>query len=228
MGIEDKVGQARPATSPSQGGSTVAFADPLPALPETARNLLLAAKRIIATNGFDALTLNSVAAASGENKAMIAYYFGNKAGLVAAVLDSVIHDEYVSSRSRLRDVDPERRPRQLIEEMRRIAGATDEFRVFFELLPRVLRDDTLRRRVALLYRWYWSMKLEWLGVASPASALDDPELLGLAQLLSAVIDGLAVQAAVDPSVDLTGPCRAFARMLDAAILPSQAGAPTAS
>jgi len=221
--VEGEIDATHAATPPSGGhGGHGAFSDPLPALPETARNLLLAAKRIIATSGFEALTLSSVSAMSGENKAMIAYYFGNKAGLVAAVLDSVIHDEYVASQDRMKDVDPERRRHQLIEEMRRMAGATGEFRVFFEMLPHVLRDDALRRRIAQLYRWYWSMKLEWLGVAGPTAALDDPELLGLAQLLSAVIDGLAVQAAVDPEIDLVAPCRAFARMLEATAVPAEA------
>lgn len=195
------------------------FNDPLPALPETAQKLLLAAKRLIATHGFDALTLNAVSAASGENKAMIAYYFGNKAGLVAAVLDSVIHDEYVASQNRMKDASPERRSQQLIEEVRRMAGAAEEFRVFFEMLPHVLRDEGLRRRIALLYRWYWSIKLEWLGVAGPSDALDDPDLLGLTQLLSAVIDGLAIQAAIDPSLDLTNPCRMLYRMLEGAMPP---------
>ena len=222
MRIEGEVEPVSPTTKPGKVVSSVPFVDPLPVLPETARNLLLAAKHIIATNGFDALTLNSVAAASGENKAMIAYYFGNKAGLVAAVLDSVIHDEYLASRSRVAGVDPANRRPRLSEELRRIAGATDEFRVFFELLPHVLRDEALRRRLALLYRWYWSVNLEWLGVADP-SALDDAELPGLAQLLSAIIDGLAVQAALDPSIDLARPCLAFTRLLDAASLSTRAG-----
>ncbi len=187
------------------------FDDPLPTLPATARNLLLAAKHIIASQGFHALTLNSVAAASGENKAMIAYYFGNKAGLVAAVLDSVIHDEYVASLNRMKHVDPARRSHQLIEEMGRMASSTDEFCVFFEMLPHVLRDDALRLRIAQLYRWYWSMKLQWLGATD--GALDDPELLGLTQLLSAVIDGLAVQVAVDPAIDLANPLGVLAAML---------------
>ena len=195
------------------------FNDPLPALPETAQKLLLAAKHLIATHGFDALTLNAVSAASGENKAMIAYYFGNKAGLVAAVLDSVIHDEYVASQNRMKDASPERRGQQLAEEVRRMAGAAEEFRVFFEMLPHVLRDEGLRRRIALLYRWYWSIKLEWLGVAKPSGALDDPDLLGLTQLLSAVIDGLAIQAAIDPALDLANPCRILYRMLEG-VMPS--------
>ena len=195
-----------------------AFEDPLSALPETAQRLLLAAKEIIAADGFDALTLNSVSLVSGENKAMIAYYFGNKAGLVAAVLESVIHDEYIASKDRMKDVDPKQRTQRLVEEMRRVDAAAEEFRVFFELLPHALRDEALRRRIALLYRWYWSVKLEWIGVASPSGALEDPALLGLAQILSAVIDGLAIQAAIDPDIDLTNPYRVFHRMLECALL----------
>jgi AcrR family transcriptional regulator len=204
------------AAPSSRGHLRSAFADPLSALPETAQKLLVAAKSIIASDGFDALTLNSVSAASGENKAMIAYYFGNKAGLVAAVLDSVIHDEYIASQDRMKDVDPKRRTQRLVEEMRRMDAATTEFQVFFELLPHVLRDETLRQRIALLYTWYWSVKLEWLGVSSPSRGLEDPELLGLAQILSAVIDGLAIQAAIDPDLDLANPYRILLRMLEGA------------
>lgn len=219
----DGGGDVRPAASadaqpcPSRGRLQFTFEDPLSALPETAQKLLLAAKDFIASDGFDALTLNAVSAASGENKAMISYYFGNKAGLVAAVLDSVIHDEYIASQDRMKDVDPEQRCRQLIEEMRRMGAATEEFRVFFELLPHVLRDKTLRRRIAFLYKWYWSVKLEWLGITSPSGALEDPDLLGLTQLLSAVIDGLAVQTAIDPDLDLANPYRVLFRLIDGAL-----------
>jgi AcrR family transcriptional regulator len=200
-------------TPVGRGRLRLAFADPLSALPETAQKLLLAAKAIIETDGFNALTLNRVSEASGENKAMISYYFGNKAGLVAAVVDSVVHEEYMASQNRMKDVAAEHRVRRLIEEMRKMNAATGEFRVFFELLPNVLRDDALRQRIALLYRWYWSVKLEWLGVADPYAALEDPDLRGLARLLSAVIDGLAVQAAIAPDLDLTDPYRILARLL---------------
>ena len=204
-----------PAEKPPAGRGRLQFAfeDPLSALPETAQKLLLAAKAIIADDGFDALTLNAVSRASGENKAMISYYFGNKAGLVAAVLDSVIHDEYIASQDRMKDVRQQDRCRKLIDEMRRMDSASEEFRVFFELLPHVLRDETLRRRIALLYQWYWSLKLEWLGLPGGASALEDPDLLGLTQLLSAVIDGLAVQLAIDPKLDLANPYRVFQEMI---------------
>ena len=204
----DRDGRARLA-----GHVPFAFEDPLSSLPETARNLLVAAKEIVADEGFEALTLKTVSERAGENKAMVSYYFDNKAGLVAAVLDSVIHDEYLDSLDRMRDVAPGERIPRLIEEMRRMAAWAEDFQVFYELLPHALRDDVLRRRLALLFRWYWTKKLEWLGVDDGAAGLADPDLLGLAQLLSAVIDGLAIQAAVDPEVDLANPYRVLARML---------------
>jgi AcrR family transcriptional regulator len=190
------------------------FEDPLSSLPETARNLLVAAKGVIADEGFEALTLKAVSERAGENKAMVSYYFDNKAGLVAAVLDSVIHDEYLLSLDRMKDVAPDERIPRLVEEMRRMAESVEDFTVFFEILPHVLRDEALRRRMAMLFRWYWKMKLEWLGIRDGAEGLADPDQLGVAQLLSAIIDGLAIQVAVDPDVDLANPYRALARMLE--------------
>lgn len=190
-----------------------AFENPLSSLPETARRLLVAAKDIVAEEGFGALTLSAVSERAGENKAMISYYFENKAGLIAAVVDSVIHDEYLESLDRVKGVAPGDRLEYLVQEMRRLDDAAIDFQVFFELLPHVLRDELLSRRLALLYRWYWSVKLEWLGVAGGLAALADPDLLGLSQVLSAVIDGLAIQRAIDPTLDLSHPYRVFARML---------------
>jgi AcrR family transcriptional regulator len=196
------------------GHMSFSFEDPLHSLPSTARNLLIAAKEILAEEGFEALTLKTVSERAGENKAMVSYYFDNKAGLVAAVLDSVIHDEYLDSLDRMKNVAPGERMPRLVDEMRRMAAGAEDFQVFYELLPHVLRDEALRRRMAMLYRWYWKMKLEWLGLKNGAAGLADPDLLGLAQLLSAIIDGLAIQTAVDPEMDLANPYRMLARMLD--------------
>jgi len=190
------------------------FDNPLSELPEVARKLLLAAKSIVADQGFDALSLNSISEVSGENKAMISYYFGGKAGLIAAVLDSVIHDEYLMSVARMKDVGTGERVPRMIDEMRRITTAHDEFRVFFELLPVALRNEMLRKRIALLYEWYRSEKLGWLGVPDVQDALDDPGILGLSQLLSAFIDGIAIQTAIDPDLDLTNAYAVLSKMIE--------------
>ena len=198
------------------GHLSFAFEDPLSSLPETARNLLVAAKEIVAEEGFEVLTLKTVSERAGENKAMVSYYFDNK-----AVLDSVIHDEYLDSLDRMKDVAPGERMARLVEEMQRMAAWAEDFQVFYELLPHVLRDDELRTRLAMLFRWYWTKKLEWLGIADGAAGLGEPDLLGLAQLLSAIIDGLAIQVAVDPEMDLANPYRVLARMLGSLEVVSQ-------
>ena len=156
------------------GHLSFTFEDPLRSLPETARNLLVAAKEIVAEDGFEALTLKTVSERAGENKAMVSYYFDNKAGLIAAVLDSVIHDEYLDSLDRMKDVAPGERISRLVDEMQRMAAWAEDFQVFYELLPHVLRDEVLRRRMAMLYRWYWKMKLEWLGAQDGAAGLGRP------------------------------------------------------
>ena len=170
--------------------------DPLSTLPETAVRVLEAAQRVVEERGLQALTLNTVARESGENKAMTAYYFGNKAGLVETLVDSIIHDDCLDAASRMSDVADAERLTKLVEELRRMSAAGRDFRIFFDILPHALRNDDLRRRLATLYRWYIELKLDWLGI----DRADDErrrKLRGLAQVMSALIDGLAIQALVD-------------------------------
>src|SRR5262245_30441838 len=47
--------------------------------------ILEAAFEVLKRDGYAGLTTAKVAAASGQNKALIAYYYGSKQGLVAAV-----------------------------------------------------------------------------------------------------------------------------------------------
>ena len=61
-------------------------------LPPAAQRILAAARGLLEEDGFSALRLQAISRASGEPKASIAYYFGNKAGLVEALVDSLIHD----------------------------------------------------------------------------------------------------------------------------------------
>ena len=54
---------------------------------------------LFSTNGYDATTAEEISKACGVNKAMIFYYYKNKAGLYGAVLSQAlesIHDEVIS------------------------------------------------------------------------------------------------------------------------------------
>jgi TetR/AcrR family transcriptional repressor of bet genes len=68
-------------------GSTAPARRPGPGRPSTGarERILEAGLEVLKSDGYAGLTIAKVAAASGENKALIAYHFGSKEGLIAAV-----------------------------------------------------------------------------------------------------------------------------------------------
>ena len=150
----------------------VPFEDPLSTLPETAQKILEAASRLLAERGYAAITLENVAAEAGVNKASIRYNFGNKAGLVAAVVDALIHDECLRLAADLRTVSEQDRLHAAMVGIEGMIVGADSFRGFFDILPHAFRDDDLRERMFELYRWWYHQNLDgsaWRPTASTAS-----------------------------------------------------------
>ena len=93
---------------------------------------------------------------AGESKASIGYHFGNKAGLVTALVDSLAHESNRGAHRR----DGRRAGRRGSACTRsstarsRIAADAESFQSFFDVLPHALRDPDLRERVAALYDGY--------------------------------------------------------------------------
>ncbi len=193
----------------------VPFEDPLSTLPETAQKILEAASRLLAERGYAAITLENVAAEAGVNKASIRYNFGNKAGLVAAVVDALIHDECLRLAADLRTVSEQDRLHAAMVGIEGMIVGADSFRGFFDILPHAFRDDDLRERMFELYRWWYHQNLEWLGLATDGGDGEQHEILtGLAELIAAIPDGLSVQAGLDPEhFDLRRPLAALELLL---------------
>ncbi len=172
--------------------------DPALSLPETAQRLVEAARRLLLAGGFNALTLDAIAAESGKNKASIKYYFGNKDGLILAVLDSLDYEDCLALAETTRGTAGEERLQRYIQGQTRLAADGDGFLVFFDLLPHVIRDERLRERLAALYEWYYKMNVEWLGLAERVRPENRERYIGFVSLMVAVVDGLALQAALKP------------------------------
>ncbi len=170
--------------------------DPMEALAPTAQRLLAAAQRLLASGGFEALKLSAIAREAGESKASIGYHFGNKAGLVTALVDSFAHD---ANRGLIEDSGQlpkgEERIHALIDGETRIAADAESYQSFFEVLPHALRDDDLRERVAALYDGYRDTVLRCLDATDPAAS---EQLRPFAMLMIAIVDGLAIQHGLDP------------------------------
>ncbi len=190
----------------------ISLDDPMATLPSTAQRILAAARGLLEVDGFSALRLQAISRASGEPKASIAYYFGNKAGLVEALVDSLIHDANLAliTETELLPLGQER-VHALVDGETRIVADSESFRAFFDVLPHVLRDDRLRPRVARLYDGYRETVLRCLGAGTQAA---QHSLLPLAMLMIAIVDGLAVQRELDPErVDVASATRLWEEMM---------------
>lgn len=151
--------------------------------------------------GMEALRVEKVTAAAGQNKAMVSYYFGGKAAMLAVVVDSLIHEaveELAAQAERLPEGEArlEAHVDATLELMQ-----TPEFLATLDVVPAAFRNDDLRDRLATLYTWYREVNAKCLDPdVDPARS---ERLNGLATLFVAVIDGLAIQWALDPErVDL--------------------------
>lgn len=174
---------------------------PLRNLPPGAAALVEASKGLLITGGFDALRIAKITATAGQNRAMVNYYFGSKAAMVAVVVDSLIHEALEELTVQL-DGLPEGDTRigALVDSTVALMQ-TPEFLATLDVIPPALRDEDLRARLATLYTWYRDMVSTGLG--PEAAGVPEGRVGLLATLFVALFDGLAIQWALDPeSVDL--------------------------
>ena len=177
--------------------------DPTPDLSPTAVRILEAAKRVLYRDGFRALTFETIAREAGENPALIRYHFGSKAGLLTALVDSVLYQEAVELIEKLTAVPAgEERRHTLLSIHEAMSQDRDSYQMFYEIIPHVLRDEELEPHLRQLFEWYrrldtWALDEDSEG--RPHQAKSEP----LAVLTVAMTDGLALQAIADPDLDLT-------------------------
>ncbi|MBN2404797.1 MAG: TetR/AcrR family transcriptional regulator [Coriobacteriia bacterium] len=187
-------GPGRPRTRGHLGA--LSAKDPIEVLPPTAMNILTAARRILEQEGFGAMSLSAIAEEAGEAKASIGYHFGNKEGLIVALVDSLVHE---ANRGLVDETHRfpmgEQRVRALIEGEERIVEDIASYRPLLEILPHAMRDESLRARISELYAGYRETILEVLDASTgPDRAMLQP----FAMLMIAMVDGLSIQNALDP------------------------------
>jgi len=174
--------------------------DVLAALPKPARELLAGAKRVLEREGLSALSLQAIAKESGQHKALIAYYFGDKAGLLAVLADSVTSEAEEAFQTEIATLDADARIDLARDHWRRISTDSHAYLVILEVMSYAIKDQVLRERLAESYQGYRELNLD---VLAPGSSAEERQaLLPIAALMLAVIDGLAIQQALDPDSEL--------------------------
>ena len=188
--------------------------DPMASLAPTAQRLVNAAARIVLAEGFAKLTLERISAESGENVAAVRYYFGNKSGLVSALIDAAIYAGLTTFVLPV-ELDAEiPHLSQLADETLSLSLPTDSLRILFEVLPHALRDPALRLQLQRYYRSFFELHLVQLNKGEPLDPGRRESLAGFAMLLTAVADGLTMQALVSPDhFDMVKAVMAFDSLL---------------
>ena len=162
----------------------------------TADRLVAAARSVLTRGGPQALTVQAVAEEAGTYPDAVRYHFGGKAGLISATVESLADDQGFRAIARASGTAPRADVvHRLVEADHDLLLDHDSYRDFYALLSRIVLDDELRERVAVLYRGYRAM---YGGVVGSEGDLSPDELHALETLMIAVIDGLAVQKLLDP------------------------------
>ena len=214
----DRAGRStRKAVSPGSKNANPRYArlpveDPISSLSPTAQRILAASRRVLATDGLRALTVDAIVDEAQVNRSAIRYYFGNKAGLLAAVVDSLIHDTSVALLQQTSTLAAgEQRTEVFISGVEQIATDVEAYAVFFNVMCEAIRDEELRDRMADLYAFYREENLRWVGADGSTPSIDAK---ALAALLVAVADGLGVQHFFDRDpADIRRALELFGRML---------------
>ncbi len=170
---------------------------PITDLPPKAQEIIRAARRIVQRDGFDKLSFEAIAAEAGVYTSAIRYYFGSKSGLVEALVDVSTHDASlrVYERSRSESSRQMRVRRAVLESIDLTRPGV--YQTTWEMLPHILRSKSLRSRVARLYDLHRRHYDEVF--AGPDGELDPEAVRSYASLLIAVLDGIAMQKALDPA-----------------------------
>jgi AcrR family transcriptional regulator len=174
---------------------------------DTKAALLDAAKQLIGERGYAGASVRELAAAAGANLAAVNYHFGSREKLLnQAVLDHFLEwSDHVGEA----DIDPDAEPLAQLAARARpmidgLAEAQPAFVVFLEALLQSRRSPELHRQ--LVEHYAEQRRRAVLSIAATKSGGELPPRFQevLASYLLSVIDGLQLQALLDPGAIPTG------------------------
>jgi len=173
--------------------------DPLEELHPTAKAILVAARAVVRERGMAGLTLEAVANQANTSRTQVPYHFGSRAGLIEALFDWMFYDVWMRFMR-----PPGAWPMTVHESLQWSRQELDDLatvRDARDLVVHSLRDEMVRRRLALLYERDRRLEVEAIGLDA-AGETDRGQLDAIGAVLLAIDEGLAVQRAVDPDFDI--------------------------
>jgi AcrR family transcriptional regulator len=174
--------------------------------------LLEAAKQLIRERGYAGTSVRDLTAASGTNLAAVNYHFGSREKLLTqALLESFMEwtDSIGQVSSRLTSTDPKAGPLEHMAAQARptLAELPERLPLFVVCLEAILqaqRSPELLSQLATHYAEQRRQASEYIIAATPGNERSPRMVEVAASFLIAVVDGLMLQALLDPEAIPTG------------------------
>jgi AcrR family transcriptional regulator len=168
--------------------------------PETLRELrrgqiIAVARKIVAEEGLEALTIGSLESRLSFSRGVITYHFQNKDDIVYAVLESAIEEINASTAAQLR---PELAPDERLSIVLRtyVKGWVEHVeagRILLSFWGRIPSDKRARKANASLYAAYRRGAARMVEAGIGAGEYEKVDLDAIAALLVGIVIGISVQ-----------------------------------
>lgn len=163
--------------------------------------LLDVTSEIVASQGFQAVSIQSVARSAGISRPIVYEHFGDLAGLLKALVERETQRALAQvSETTLGDLTEGDPPELMLESLRAYLSAVEHHPATWRLVlmppegaPELLRESIIRGRSAVLSKLARAVR----PVATPDGEAPDPELT--ARMLSAIADEYARLLLTDPT-----------------------------
>ncbi|MBP1930613.1 TetR/AcrR family transcriptional regulator [Ammoniphilus resinae] len=146
------------------------------------QDLISSARKQLLQKGQTQVTLKNVAQAAGVTQGVVYYHFKTKDQLLLSLLEDYLEKLKVEEKRTLKS--------WLADEMYKAQISSGEMALLFELISLSLHQKEMKNTLGQALRQKIRNTEEWAG-ADPTSA----------RLITAMLDGLAMQAIFDPTFD---------------------------
>jgi len=195
--------------------------------PETVRDfrrgqIITAARRIVASDGLDALTIAALESSLGYSRGVITYHFGGKDEIVAEVFKSVIGeiDESVRGAVLAGETFEEKVCAVVRENVRGFTESIEAGRVLLSFWGRLGSDPKARAQNAALYAKYRERAARLIAQGRAQGVLVDVDARAMAAFLVGIVLGIATQQLFDPgAIDVAAATEEACRTLLARLAP---------
>jgi TetR/AcrR family transcriptional regulator, transcriptional repressor of bet genes len=174
--------------------------------PEDSRRaqIVRAGHHVASRVGLEKLTVRLVAAKARLSTGLVHFYFTTRDRLLAAVLGDVLKTTLVlqPNETATKIKSPRERLTALVRgEVVRLSGKPGRMRLFLEYCTRGFRDRPIGARVRAEFRRYRAAFLPAAKavVAAESAQFRNASASGLASVAAGIVEGSAVQSAVDPA-----------------------------